>query len=327
MKKQLFFKWLTIGILILLALIGSIISLSFGAVQLSFTEMLDILLFQKPHASANIIWNIRLPRMIVAMLIGINLAVAGALLQAVLKNPLADPHVIGITSGAGLAGIIILILFPLQEHLLPIASFAGSLVAATFIYILAWKNGIQATRVILAGVAISAFFGALISGLMIFYSDRVHGAIMWMAGSLSARSWIHVEMILPYTLIGVTIALFMSRHVNALLLGDEMARGLGIHVERTRLILTATAALLAASAVSVVGLLGFVGLIVPHAVRLMVGSDYRFLLPGAVFLGIAVITISDTAARLVFAPVEIPVGVIMAGIGAPFFLYLLRRAQ
>ncbi|HHY20766.1 MAG TPA: iron ABC transporter permease [Bacilli bacterium] len=316
-----------ISIFLICAVAGTMLSLGLGSVKLSFSELTGILLFNTPHPSADVIWNIRLPRTIVALFVGINLAVAGALLQAVLKNPLADPHIIGITSGAGLAGIIILILFPHHEYLLPISAFFGALIAATFIYILAWKNGIQATRVILAGVAISAFFGAGISGLMIFYSDRVHGAIMWMAGSLSARSWIHVEMILPYTLIGVTIALFMSRHVNALLLGDEMARGLGIHVERTRLILTATAALLAASAVSVVGLLGFVGLIVPHAVRLMVGSDYRFLLPGAVFLGIAVITISDTAARLVFAPVEIPVGVIMAGIGAPFFLYLLRRAQ
>ena len=160
---------------------------------------------------------------------------------------------------------------------------------------------------------------------MILYSDRVHSALMWMVGGLSARSWPHVAMLWPYTLVGSVLAFLAARHLNILQLGDELAKGLGLRVELTRLLLTAVAALLAASAVSVVGLLGFVGLIVPHAARLMIGSDYRYLLPASAVLGAAVVMYSDTFARVAFAPVELPVGIIMAVLGAPFFLFLLRR--
>jgi iron complex transport system permease protein len=232
---------------------------------------------------------------------------------------------IGISSGAGVAGVVIMILYPALEYLITPVSFIGAMVAAICIYILAWKNGIKPVRIILAGVAVSAFLSAGISGLMIFYSDRVHGALMWMVGGLAARSWPHVSIILPYAVIGVVLAMASAAYLNILQLGDEMARGLGINVEVTRIVLTAIAALLAASAVSVVGLLGFVGLVVPHAARLLVGSDYRYLLPASAFLGIATITLSDTFARVMFAPIELPVGIIMAFLGAPFFLFLLRR--
>ena len=160
---------------------------------------------------------------------------------------------------------------------------------------------------------------------MILYSDRVHSALMWMVGGLSARSWPHVFMLWPYALAGAFLAFLGARQLNILQLGDEVAKGLGLHVERTRILMTAVAALLAASAVSVVGLLGFVGLIVPHAARLLLGNDYRYLLPGAALLGAAVLTASDTVARLAFAPIELPVGILMAVLGAPFFLFLLRR--
>jgi iron complex transport system permease protein len=272
-----------------------------------------------------ILMNIRLPRTLVAALVGINLALSGAILQAVMKNPLADPHIIGISSGAGLMGILVMLVLPDLGWLITPAAFAGAMGAAMLIYILAWKNGIRPIRIILAGVAVSAFLGAGISALMIFYSDRVHSALMWMVGGLSARSWPHVTMLWPYTLVGGSLALLSARHLNILQLGDELAKGLGLRVELTRLLLTAVASLLAASAVSVVGLLGFVGLIVPHAARLMVGSDYRYLLPASALLGAAVVTFSDTFARTAFAPVELPVGILMAVLGAPFFLFLLRR--
>ena len=160
---------------------------------------------------------------------------------------------------------------------------------------------------------------------MIFYSDKVHGALMWMVGGLAARSWPHVSIILPYAAAGLVLVLLGAKHLNILQLGDEIAKGLGLNVELTRVVMTALAAMLAASAVSVVGLLGFVGLIVPHATRLLVGSDYRFLLPGAALLGAAVVIFSDTFARTAFAPTELPVGILMAALGAPFFLFLLRR--
>ena len=320
-------KWrITILVIFLfLAVLGSFLSLTKGSSIISIKEITDILLNPGDDPRSQIIWNIRMPRTIVGALVGINLSLSGAILQAIMRNPLADPHIIGISSGAGLAGVVIMILFPAMEYMITPVAFIGAMLATVCIYILAWKNGIKPVRIILAGVAVSAFLGAGISGLMIFYSDRVHGALMWMVGGLAARSWPHVNIILPYAVIGLILALASAAYLNILQLGDEMARGLGVNVEVTRIILTAIAALLAASAVSVVGLLGFVGLVVPHAARLLIGSDYRFLLPASALLGIAIVTLSDTFARVIFAPIELPVGIIMAFLGAPFFLFLLRR--
>lgn len=304
---------------------GFVASVVMGSVSVPVGEILDALTDDAAGTHQQIIMNIRLPRTIVAALVGVNLALSGAILQAVMKNPLADPHIIGISSGAGLAGIATMLVFPGYEYLITPVAFVGAMGAAVVIYLLAWRNGIRPVRIILAGVAVSAFLGAGISALMIFYSDKVHGALMWMAGGLAARSWPHVGIIWPYTLIGIVLALLGAKHLNILQLGDELAKGLGLSVELTRVVMTALAAMLAASAVSVAGLLGFVGLIVPHATRLIVGSDYRFLLPGAALLGAAVVMASDTFARTAFAPTELPVGILMAVLGAPFFLFLLRR--
>ena len=316
---------LVLLLFLFLAVLGSFLSLTKGSSTITMQQIVDILLNPGTDPRSQIIWNIRMPRTIVGALVGINLSLSGAILQAIMRNPLADPHIIGISSGAGLAGVVIMILFPALEYLITPVAFIGAMLAAVCIYILAWKNGIKPVRIILAGVAVSAFLSAGISGLMIFYSDRVHGALMWMVGGLAARSWPHVQIILPYAVLGMLLALASAAYLNILQLGDEMARGLGVNVEVTRIILTAIAALLAASAVSVVGLLGFVGLVVPHAARLLIGSDYRFLLPASALLGVAIVTLSDTFARVVFAPIELPVGIIMAFLGAPFFLFLLRR--
>ncbi|WP_418871709.1 FecCD family ABC transporter permease [Selenomonas bovis] len=313
-----------LGIFAVLACLAAIVSIMKGSVEIPLPEILAALSGER-GTHAQILMNIRLPRTIVALLVGVNLSLSGAVLQAVMKNPLADPHIIGISSGAGLTGILVLLLLPEYGALVTPAAFVGAMGAAVLIYLLAWKNGIRPVRIILAGVAVSAFLGAGISALMILYSDRVHSALMWMVGGLSARSWPHVFMLWPYALAGVFLAFLGARQLNILQLGDEVAKGLGLHVERTRILMTAVAALLAASAVSVVGLLGFVGLIVPHAARLLLGNDYRYLLPGAALLGAAVLTASDTVARLAFAPVELPVGILMAVLGAPFFLFLLRR--
>ena len=298
-------------------------SLMNGSVEISAAQIFGSA--ELDETKRQILENIRLPRTIVAMLVGVNLSLSGAILQAVMKNPLADPHIIGISSGAGLFGIFVMMIFSDAGALMTPAAFVGALLAAALIYLLAWKDGIRPIRVILAGVAVSAFLGAGISALLIFFSDRVHGALMWMVGGLSARSWQHVEILLPYSIVGTLITFFSARHMNVLQLGDEVALGLGLRVNLVRTILTATAALLAASAVCVVGLLGFVGLIVPHTARLILGSDYKILLPGAALLGAAVVEISDTFARTIFAPTELPVGILMAMLGAPFFLYLLRR--
>ena len=320
-----FKRSLYIVIFLIIMLFGFALSLLCGSTDLASGEVWRALMAPTQDAASLIIWNLRLPRALLCALVGMNLALAGAILQGVMQNPLADPNIIGISSGAGLAGVMVLIVFPAYEYLITPFSFLGALLACLLIYILAWKDGAKPTRVILAGVAVSAFLGSIITSLMIFYSDRVHGALMWMVGGLSARGWSHVPLILPYTLAGIIFAIFAAKYLNILQLGEEMAQGLGVNVEKTRLLLVMVAALLAASAVSVVGLLGFVGLVVPHIVRLLLGSDYRLLLPGSGILGLGILLFSDTLARVLLSPVELPVGIIMAFLGAPFFLYLLRK--
>ncbi|MFF2908044.1 FecCD family ABC transporter permease [Paenibacillus sp. NPDC057934] len=314
-------------LLVLLSVLSMLLGLMFGAVKIPATEILSILWGNQEHAAYDIIWNIRLPRVLVAALVGIGLALSGAILQGVLRNPMADPHVIGVSSGAGVVGMAMILALPQYGEMLVPAAFAGAVATALLIYALAWKNGMVPVRLILAGVAVSAFLNSAISALLTFYSDRVEGALSFMVGSLSGKSWPHVSMLWPYILIGTAIALMGSRRINVILLGDGIAKSLGMRVETVRLLLIATASILAAASVSVVGLLGFVGLIVPHIARLIVGKDYRFLLPASVLLGVIVLESSDLIARLAFAPVELPVGVVMGALGAPFFLYLLRSAK
>lgn len=309
-----------------ITLIALVVSMAFGSADISLTKIWHTLWSSSLEDTQDlVIWNIRFPRNIVAALVGANLAVAGAILQAVMKNPLADPQIVGVSSGAGLAGVIIFILFPQFETFVPLFAFIGALGAALLVYALAWKNGIRPTRIILAGVAVAAFLGSGISALLVFYGDRVQGALLWMVGGLAARSWPQVSVIAPYTVVGLLLAFLGSRRLTILSLGDETAKGLGLPVEQTRFLMTAVASFLAASAVSVSGLIGFVGLIVPHVARIFLGTDYRFLLPGSALLGAATLVISDTIGRVVFSPIEVPVGIIMAFLGAPFFLYLLRR--
>ncbi|GAA0783643.1 FecCD family ABC transporter permease [Hathewaya limosa] len=325
-NKTKFYRLNIIFILIIGAIVSFFISNMFGTMKLSVKEICTALINTTMDSKRIVIWNVRVPRSILAALVGINLSISGAILQGVMKNPLADPGIIGISSGAGLTGIVLLIIFPEYQGLLTPVAFLGAMGAALLIYALAWKGGIQPMRVILSGVAVSSLLGAGISALLVFYSDRVHGALMFMTGGLSARSWPQVSVILPYTIIGVIIAILLSEKMNILILGDDVARSLGLNVEGTRMIMTAVAAILAASAVSVVGLLGFVGLIVPHTARIIVGSNYKYLIPTSGLLGAIVLLLCDTLSRTVFSPVEIPVGVVMAVLGAPFFLYLLRKA-
>ena len=296
-------------------------SLTLGSVDISFSTIVHTLLGNVQTTDEMVIWNIRFPRNIVGALVGANLAVSGAILQAVMKNPLADPGIVGV------AGVIMLIFMPEASILLTPVAFVGAMLSAAAVYALAWKNGIRPTRIILAGVAVSAFLGSGISALLVFYSDKVQGALLWMVGGLSARSWPQVETLFPYTILGLVLALAGCKALTILSLGDETARGLGVPVERVRFSMTAVAALLAAGAVSVAGLIGFVGLVVPHIVRLIIGTDYKYVIPGSAILGAGVLVFCDTLGRVAFSPIEIPAGIIMAFLGAPFFLYLLRRSS
>ncbi len=319
------FKVIVLVVLVTAAVFAFILGNVVGTMDISVSDIVNTISGDHTGTNNKVIWNIRLPRMILAALVGINLALSGSMLQGVMKNPLADPSIIGISSGAGLFGILILVVFPQWQNLVPIAAFAGAMLAAVIIYLLAWKGGIDPTRIVLSGVAVSELFGAGISAILVFFSDRVHGALTFMNGSLSSRSWGEVQTILPYTIAGLLLALIFADKLNILVLGDDTARGLGLNVELTRLGFTALAALLAASAVSVVGLLGFVGLIVPHSIRLILGNNYKIMFPATALLGAALVMLSDTFARTVLSPTEIPVGIVMAVLGVPFFLYLLRK--
>lgn len=323
-KGLKFFIIMLFAVFTVAAMIGSLL---FGSADIPFSTIADTLMGHVESTDEMVIWNIRFPRNIVGALVGADLAVSGAILQAVMKNPLADPGIVGVSSGAGLAGVIMLIFWPGAGLLLTPVAFVGAMLSAAAVYALAWKNGIRPSRIILAGVAVSAFLGSGISALLVFYSDKVQGALLWMVGGLSARSWPQVETLFPYTVLGLILAIGGAKTLTILSLGDETARGLGVPVEKVRFTMTAVAALLAAGAVSVAGLIGFVGLVVPHIVRLIVGTDYKYVIPGSAILGAGVLVFCDTFGRVVFAPIEIPAGIIMAFLGAPFFLYLLRRAS
>ena len=323
--KSKAFRVMIIGIFAVFTAFAMIVSLIFGSADISFCTIMHTLLGHVDTTDEMVIWNIRFPRNIVGALVGANLAVSGAILQAVMKNPLADPGIVGVSSGAGLAGVMMLIFMPEASLLLTPVSFIGAMASAAAVYALAWKNGVRPSRIILAGVAVNAFLGSGISALLVFYSDKVQGALLWMVGGLSARSWPQVESLFPYTVLGLLFALAGCKVLTILSLGDETARGLGVPVEKVRFSMTAVAALLAAGAVSIAGLIGFVGLVVPHIVRLIVGTDYKYVVPGSAILGAGVLVFCDTLGRVLFSPIEIPAGIIMAFLGAPFFLYLLRR--
>lgn len=320
------FRGVTLTISACLLVLAVIWSVSYGAVQISWEELFSTFFGHTRNELEQIIYNIRIPRTITGGLVGMNLALAGAIMQGVLRNPLADPGILGVTAGAGLGALAIMILFPHLMGLVPLVAFGGAMVAMTMIYLLAWQNGkMEPIRLILAGVALAALFGGVMTALMVFHSDKVQGTVQWMAGGFQGRSWMHVRMVLPYTILGLIGVFWSSRSLNLLALGDEVATGLGMNVQRTRIFLMTLAGFLAASAVSAAGLLGFVGLMIPHIVRMLIGSDFEWLMPASAIIGATLVVGADTFARLVFAPMEVPVGVFMSFLGAPFFLYLLRK--
>ncbi|GAF15552.1 heme transporter IsdDEF, permease component IsdF [Bacillus sp. JCM 19045] len=316
-------KGLSIGLPMFL-LMAIVSGLLFGAIVFSTSDVVSALQ-NREEAHSLILFNVRLPRILVAALAGACLAASGAILQGVMKNPLADPSIIGVTAGAGLAATIAMVVLPQFGYLTPAFAFAGAIVAAIVIYVLSWENGASPLKLILAGVAVNALFGALQSGLMILYSDRVQSLLPWLAGGFQGRGWYHFDFMLPYAIAGLLLTIFAIRPINLLLLGDDTAKLLGVSVERSRFLLLGLASLLAGAAVSVAGLLSFVGLVVPHMIRLYIGSDYRFLLPFSMIGGAALVVGADTVARAAFDPLEFPAGILLACLGAPFFLYLIRK--
>ena len=310
--------------LLLMLLVALLLGVSYGALSMHPFEIPQIVFNQKPELEFQVLWNIRIPRVLLAALVGMCLAVAGTILQCVLRNPLAAPNIIGVSSGAGFVGYVLLILFPAYADFLPLGAFVGAMLTAIVVYGLSWQGGIQPSRLVMAGVAVSAFLGAGTSTLILFFPDRIHGVLIFMVGGLGGVSWPAWHMAWPYALVGLIGALASVGWLNQHNLGDTVATGLGLRVELTRFLLLGLASLLAATSVSVAGLLGFVGLIVPHMVRLWVGPDHKWLIPASAIGGAALVTLADLVGRLILDPMEIPVGIPMALLGGPFFLYLLR---
>ena len=318
-------------VLAVLLMILSIIAINIGSVKFSVPEIFASVfkeaetLTEEQNVTRTIVLNLRLPRVIIALLVGACLSAAGALLQAVMRNPLADPGSIGVSAGAGTAAITILLIFPNMTTALPVFAFAGAALACVLIYVMAWKDGVNPVRIILSGVAINSVLGAYNSLLQLMNSDNLTGVLAFMNGSLAGMSWSHVRIILLYSAAGLVLSVLCVRHANALQLGDEMAKNLGVRVNGARIALSAVSAFLAAATVSVVGMISFVGLVVPHIARMLVGSDHKVMLPTSILLGSATLLVADTVGRTIVPGMEIPVGVVMSVCGGPFFLYMLRK--
>ncbi|MBE1555255.1 FecCD family ABC transporter permease [Sporosarcina limicola] len=311
----------------ILLVLSCTVSLMIGPVSFSFNEIWSGLFYSDESLERRIVWELRFPRVLIGLIVGMCLATSGAILQGVMKNPLADPGIIGVSSGAGLAATVIMIIFPAYILFLPLAAFLGALITALVIYTLSWKGGTSPIRIILVGVAINAIIGSFMSALMLLYSDRVQSVLPWLAGGIAGVGWVQFEMIIYYAIAALVFALFSIKHIRILRLGDEVAKLLGHNVEKSRFFLIILSTLLAGIAVSVSGLIGFVGLVVPHILRIMIGGDYRYLLPASALGGGLLVVLADTVARSAFNPIELPVGILLAFFGGPFFLYMIQRRR
>jgi iron complex transport system permease protein len=320
-------------------LVIALLALTVGSVRIPFTTVWGVLISHLPFiniarnwpsTSDMIITSIRLPRILTAGTVGAALGVAGATYQGLFRNPLADPYLIGVAQGAAL-GAVIGFLLPvtfLGTNFIPLLAFAGALAAVSVVYLVARVGkALPMTTLILAGMAIGSFLISVTSYITLISADKMPGILTWLIGRFSMSNWDQFKLIAPYVVIGILVILLFARSLNVMQLDEEQAQQLGINVERTKLILLAAATLITAAAVCFVGTIGFVGIIVPHAVRLVWGPDHRSLLPLSAIGGAILMIVADIASRTLIPSSEIPVGVITAFVGAPFFLILLRRRK
>lgn len=317
---------LGLGILLVLP-----VGLFLGSVALSPGDVLAVLGGGGSEVHREILLEFRLPRLLVGSLLGGGLALAGATFQALLRNPLAEPYILGISGGAALGAVSVLALglTTLGSWTLPLAAFAGALLAIVLVFRVATATGraLDVRVLLLAGVVVGAFFAALISFILAVSEARtVRSAVLWMMGTLYGADWRDVAVVAAYTLPTAFLLLRLARPLNTLAVGEETALYLGTEVERVKRTAFAAASLITAAGVAVAGVIGFVGLVVPHALRLVIGSDHRALLPLSFLLGAAFLTAADVAAQVLLAPTEIPIGVVTALVGVPIFLILLRRS-
>ncbi len=276
-----------------------------------------------------IIFQLRLPRVLLGLLVGAALSVSGVVMQGLFKNPMADPYIIGISSGAGLGATICIVSSGIAAfgYARPLMAFMGAIAAIFLVYNIARVGGkVPVDTLLLSGIAVSYFLSAITSFLM-YMSDNLHQIIFWLMGGLDGIMWIHVKILFPIIFFGILTIYFFSRDMNVMLLGEESAQHLGIEVEQFKRLMMVLASMITAAAVSVSGLIGFVGLMIPHIMRLLFGPDHRILIPSSALAGGIFLVWTDTLARTILAPTELPVGILTAFFGAPFFIYLLKSRK
>lgn len=284
-------------------------------------------LFVEYDANVATIYDLRFPRIFIAMLGGAATAVSGVLFQAVLKNPLADPGIIGVSSGASLTAVLITAFAPALYFFTPLFAFLGGMLAFVLVYSLSYKNGLSPLRIILVGVAVNAMFTGLMSAFNSGTGSNYSGVASIVNANITMKTWDDFRTLAPYVAVGVVLALLAAGQCNLLALEDKTARSLGVNVNRSRIVVSVIAVLLAGISTAVVGPISFLGLIVPHIARLLVGSDHKWLIPYSVVLGAFTLLLADTVGRTIAAPYEISASIIMSVVGGPFFILLLRRSK
>ncbi|OMF18169.1 iron ABC transporter permease [Paenibacillus sp. FSL H7-0331] len=319
-------------LLFLLLFVAFLISLNSGLIRVAPMEVIRTLAGYGSGESSIVMFDIRLPRIVIAMLVGAGFAVSGAIMQGISQNGLADPGILGINAGAGL-GVVLYIAYFFGKiqlapiYMLPLMAFIGAAAAALFVFTLAYKDGkIIPMRLLLVGIAT----GAGISAAMLFLTYRMNAynydfVKIWLSGSIWGTNWSYVVAVLIWMIVLLPYAIYKAHRINLLYMGEEIAAGVGLSVQKERAILMAIAVGLAGSCVAVAGSIGFVGLIAPHLAKLMIGRNYKVLLPSAAIIGSILVLISDTIGRIIAQPVDIPVGIVTAAVGAPYFLYLLTK--
>ncbi|MBK5500029.1 FecCD family ABC transporter permease [Peribacillus sp. TH14] len=312
---------------IVLLILGVITSISVGAADIDVAMVLKSFFEVDSSKEQTIIRTLRLPRALVGALVGANLAVAGALMQAITRNSLASPQVFGVNAGASFFIVTSFVFFPnLSSVSLVCIAFIGAAVGGMAVYSFASGGGMTQVKLALAGMAVHFFLSSLTQGMIIF-NEQAKDVLYWLVGSINGKTWTHVNVILPWSLSGLFVAVLFSRSVSILVLGENMAQGLGQRVYRIRILAGILVIILAGSSVAVAGPVGFIGLIIPHIVRRLVGGDYRRIIPFSALFGALLLVYADILARFIAYPFESPVGIVTAIIGAPFFLYLAKRGR
>lgn len=320
-KKILSFVLTAVGLFVLF-----IFAVNTGSLKVTPSELFSGL-FIEYNPDVATIYDLRFPRIFIAMLGGAATAVSGVLLQAVMKNPLADPGIIGVSSGASLVAVIVTAFFPSLFFLTPMLAFIGGLIAFMLVYSLSWNGGLSPLRIILVGVAVNALCTGLMSAFNSATGSSYTGVASIVNANITQKTWDDFQTLAVYAVIGLVASFFVTNQCNLLSLEDKTARSLGMNVTRSRIVISVTAVLLASISTAVVGAISFLGLIVPHIARLLVGSNHKVLVPYSILLGAFTLLLADTIGRTVASPYEISAAVVMSVIGGPFFIFLLRRSK